>query len=151
MLFLRITFQLDRQTALEDADLERFAASATAAMPTLRFLALATAHAQDISEYEDEWYDDVYGLGGHGSAARWWRTVSDGCARFVRPMAAADGERIWRALIDEDEVCLEDEEEEQDDGQGKDADEDVDAWIQRNVSAQWEHMAARVSRLLGSG
>ena len=110
MLFLRITFQLDHQTPLQEEDLERFAASVSATTSTLRFLALDTVRMDNQAVREDDWYEVKYGLGGKryaGDIVRWWYVVRGRQGSFVRPMDAAEGERIWRELIEVDEISLE--------------------------------------------
>ena len=110
MLFPRITFQLGHQMPLEEEDLERFAASVAATSSSLRFLALDTVNTENPAAHEDDWYEVKYGLGDKRYASdivRWWYVVRGRQGRFVRPMDAAEGERIWRELIEVDEISLE--------------------------------------------
>ena len=110
VLFLRLTFEPDCITPLQEEDLERFAATVAAATPTLRFLAFAAVDTPHETAREDDWYEVEYGIGGahcDDDLVRWWYVVREGEGQFARPMAAADGKRIWRELIEEDEVSLE--------------------------------------------
>ena len=89
-------------------DVERFAASVTTAMPTLRLLALSAGRV--LKQHGDEWYDDVYDLNTSHTDERWWRVVKEGYGRYPRDMTADDGETIWKRLIDEDDINLDEEE-----------------------------------------
>ena len=110
-MFLRITLLANPNALLEESDFERFAASVTAAMPTLRFLALSTGRELHLDGRE--WDEDVYDLNTVHIGEKWWKTVKVGYGKYLRPMSAEDGERIWRKLIDEEEIDLEEEGEEE--------------------------------------